>query len=217
MNEEKIFDAKYVYLDWNPVLEGKEVFLAYTLPGLKRALALGGRVTAEKNDSDYPFITSGGAQYALAYYDPNYEVKLAYIHGKVIQYRDKAGNDNWRATNSPSWSDDCEYRVVEGYASECCQSCDYSQRTSKEEPCYGCTRTESSFKGSNWKPKKRRMTNRELAQWLAKGNGELWDSHTGHNLIRYGYVHSMDSEPCCSGIFIRGWNEDDWHEPEVEG
>ena len=113
MNEEKIFDAKYVYLDWDGILKGKEVFLAYTLLGLKRALALGDRYTVERGNGDYPFVTPGGAQYAIAYYDPNWETKQAWKHGKVIQYRDKNGNDNWRTTNNPSWSDNCEYRAVE--------------------------------------------------------------------------------------------------------
>ena len=71
--------------------------------------------------------------------------------------------------------------------------------------------------------KKRRMTNRELSKWLAHGNGEWTDKSKDPFQIHcfiyqntYSYEHDTDNAPVKKGYMIRGWDETEWHEPEVE-
>ncbi len=78
-------------------------------------------------------------------------------------------------------------------------------------------------------PKPRRSTNRELAKWLAQGNGEVltlmqmtnkhsyeivastWHYFCGeeNKVVDYGYEGK-----CCKGI--RKWEDTEWHEPTVD-
>lgn len=109
----ELFDKKFVYLEWDDALEGKEVFVAYTLSGLKRAIALGDRFVIKKNDGDYSFISSGGVQYAIAYYDPNYEYKLAYNQGKKVEVYGFIGISRaWvEVTDDLKWEENYQYRI----------------------------------------------------------------------------------------------------------
>lgn len=66
------------------------------------------------------------------------------------------------------------------------------------------------------KPVKRRMTNRELAKWLAQGNGELNNPAYDNTYYCYGYDPSMAGCSCLKGMKIRAWDETEWREPEVE-
>lgn len=71
-------------------------------------------------------------------------------------------------------------------------------------------------------PKPRRATNRELARWLAQGNGEL----TRGSEDRYGQgpytktylYYSIDEQdkPVPSECRVRKWSDTDWHEPDVD-
>jgi len=63
-------------------------------------------------------------------------------------------------------------------------------------------------------PKKRLMTNRELAKWCAQGNGQ-WSYDTVCTYATYDYCDD-DNELVGSNIRIRAWNEEEWHEPLVE-
>ena len=62
---------------------------------------------------------------------------------------------------------------------------------------------------------KRRMTNRELAKWLADGNGQKIEGLNKFVYTTYAYKDG-DNVPCRRGVLIRGWNETEWHEPEME-
>jgi hypothetical protein len=113
MNME-LFDKKFVYFEWDNILEGKEVFLANALAVLKRAVMLDeDRLSVEENDGDYPFTSPAGVHYSMAYYDPNYSCKRAYMEGKVIQCKSSLiPDDKWDdCVCSPEWADHCEYRV----------------------------------------------------------------------------------------------------------
>jgi len=101
--EKKIFDKKFVYLEWDDVLEGKEVFIADTFPELRKRVENNNdsfMCTVERNDGDYPFV----------YYDPLYNVKLAWKNGKQIQYRSHCSFE-WEDCDDPGWSETDEYRV----------------------------------------------------------------------------------------------------------
>ncbi len=55
-------------------------------------------------------------------------------------------------------------------------------------------------------PKPRRATNRELAKWLAQGNGErvFVDDHRSDNL------------PVSECVRVRKWDDEEWHEPTAD-
>ena len=66
------------------------------------------------------------------------------------------------------------------------------------------------------------LTNRELAKWLAQGNGELRDiaiddsdeiefSRTNHT-----YCLNSESQSVSSEIMIRKWCDVEWHKPTKE-
>ena len=66
-------------------------------------------------------------------------------------------------------------------------------------------------------PKPRRATNRELARWLAQGNGELVVSRSSDAISSDFLYHGIDSEkPVDDTIVVRKWSDTEWHEPTVD-
>ena len=64
---------------------------------------------------------------------------------------------------------------------------------------------------------KRRMTNRELSEYLAKGNGEVKNlGYIINTSISYCYKDNAENEIVDGGIFIRDFGSDEWREPLVE-
>lgn len=66
----------------------------------------------------------------------------------------------------------------------------------------------------------RRLTNRQLAMWLAKGYGECsMEDETDVN-EPYGtdfmYDEAKKNDPVLVHVRVRKWDEDDWHLPTVE-
>lgn len=66
------------------------------------------------------------------------------------------------------------------------------------------------------KPAPRRATNRELAKWLAQGNGEVKYALQYAVKIHIEYGTTSDNAPCHESFRIRRWNDTEWHEPDVE-
>ena len=67
------------------------------------------------------------------------------------------------------------------------------------------------------KLKPRRATNREVAKWLAKGNGE-WCNCIGDSsraAIEWWYDQGH-SETKANNVFVRKWDDIEWHEPTLE-
>ena len=76
--------------------------------------------------------------------------------------------------------------------------------------------------------KPRRVTNRELSKWLAKGHGECmnpnsdsysYDDLSKANLVSSTYTYSGISEANKEVPFyvrVRKWDDVDWHEPTVD-
>lgn len=62
------------------------------------------------------------------------------------------------------------------------------------------------------------MTNRQLAEWLAKGKGEyIWNDKTmtGQKIVspNNGYLEGQEDEPVEDYIFIRRWKDTEWSKP----
>ena len=84
------------------------------------------------------------------------------------------------------------------------------------------------YNGSRWQflypyeePQKKRMTNRQLAEWLAKHNGEYTNNNeytdNNHGVLHYYcYFSGEENEEVEDGIVIRSWDSDEWVEPTVD-
>jgi hypothetical protein len=67
-------------------------------------------------------------------------------------------------------------------------------------------------------PKPRRATNREMARWLAQGNGEYKEIITDHDCCMTYFYYSdrgRDVE-LPKEIKVRKWSDTEWHEPTVD-
>lgn len=69
-------------------------------------------------------------------------------------------------------------------------------------------------------PPKQRMTYRQLAEWLAKGNGEYTDSDSIEKycipMSTISYSEERRDEPVYQGLSIRTWDSEEWVEPTVD-
>jgi hypothetical protein len=71
-------------------------------------------------------------------------------------------------------------------------------------------------------PKPRRATNRELARWLAQGNGELCNENDHSVLTTYSYEYDVDNpqnydnDEVWYTLKVRKWSDTEWHEPTVD-
>ena len=72
-------------------------------------------------------------------------------------------------------------------------------------------------------PKPRRATNRELARWLAQGNGEYILQITAGMAEHYWNYEDGDEDEPANGydssdneLKVRKWSETEWHEPTVD-
>ena len=67
------------------------------------------------------------------------------------------------------------------------------------------------------KPAPCRATNRELAKWLAQGNGE-WHGYGTPPVteIGFGYEVGKDGDILDDAVKVRKWEDTEWHEPDVE-
>lgn len=274
----ELFDKKFVYLEWDPILEGKKVFVADCLADLrKRVITDDRRFFGCIVDSGfhYTFQAPDGLNYALCYYDPNYECKRAYMEGKEIQARGKGSSDesDWYDVDRPNWLDCQEYRVkpeetyrvafkkssrcmvcgpaenildsdnhhvlFEGTEDECgkymrqkvrfnlvmgayyCDGKTIQGRTKLlSDPWTDCIGDPRWFDACEYRVKpdrKRRMTNWELAKWVAQGNGQVKNIDENCISSRGMMYYEKDEQKTCGRyIQIRGWDETEWHEPLVE-
>lgn len=86
----------------------------------------------------------------------------------------------------------------------------------------GCWRDENELSWNhvypiewNKKPKKR-MTNRQLAKWLAKGNGERSSDKLANSYHQHDYPKSEANDFVDECILVRKWDSEKWVEPTVD-
>jgi hypothetical protein len=66
-------------------------------------------------------------------------------------------------------------------------------------------------------PEQKLATHRELARWLAQGNGEV--KGRGDDLVTYTWLpYPIDDadKPVPEKVFVRTWDDEDWHAPTRE-
>ena len=64
-------------------------------------------------------------------------------------------------------------------------------------------------------PPKQRMTNRQLAEWLAKGNGEYRHVDDSYTYSYYVYDNRYANNEVYDRV-IRPWDSEEWVEPTVD-
>ena len=63
-------------------------------------------------------------------------------------------------------------------------------------------------------PPKKRMTHRQFAEWLMKGNGEyIDDAESAYAYVNYAYSLKDANKEVASDVKIRSWDSDGWIEP----
>lgn len=60
------------------------------------------------------------------------------------------------------------------------------------------------------------MTNRQLAEWLARGNGECTGKDSSLALTKYNYFKSGQNDPVPYSFRIRTWDSEEWILPTVD-
>lgn len=66
------------------------------------------------------------------------------------------------------------------------------------------------------KPAPRRATNRELAKWLAQGNGQWKTDDPRYAYVEYHYRIDDDDRPVAADKQIRKFDDTEWHDPTVD-
>lgn len=175
----KLFDKKYVYFMWDDELKEKKGFVANHIDTLVSFVNSNSDMCTilKTVDESYPFLSDreptgyGFAQFA--YYDPNYELKVAHHNGVAIEFYDEELKF-WVEEIEPKWWDNVKYRVKQN-----------------DKFC----------------------TNRQLAKWLAQGNGECM---IGLRASTYHVYKESEANKELKYTLVRKWNHEDWHSPTLD-
>ena len=63
-------------------------------------------------------------------------------------------------------------------------------------------------------PEPNPVTNRELASWLAKGNGEVKADDVVYS--NWNYYNDQENNPIKDSLLVRKWDDTEWHKPTRE-
>ncbi len=275
----KLFNKKYVYLEWDDKLEGKDCILAHSYKDLKDFVNGGDEERIFKVDkgTEKPF-TNHWRECDFCYFDPNIKVKKALLEGNVVQFYNR-NFDRWEDLNlwesaedyldSEDW-DGFEWRIKKNNVVEdfcplvedkyylSVNETNYLEFTilkdRTNDTIYSGTRKECERmmkiiadkfkyedyrKGNSCRARlryainkyshvkyKRRMTNRELSEYLAKGKGEMTNDYGYFSTVEfkfiltvcasYNYVEGTENKEVGSSIRIRDFGSDEWREPLIE-
>jgi hypothetical protein len=62
----------------------------------------------------------------------------------------------------------------------------------------------------------RRVTNKELAIWCAKGNGQVRCAGAANTHAFFSYALGTDDDPVTADYAVKRFDDEDWHLPTVE-
>lgn len=220
--EYKFFDKKFLVLPDDEDIVGKKIFYDDNLSDLIREVEQGefshaATLSSIAVDDEGCCFGVGGALWVLAYYDPNYECKVAYSQGKQIQCKPAdCMYDVWTDVTTPNWCSGCVYRVKpEWFVHDTAGGKFYKDHFNDTYVEFEGTEEECDAWITEHTPKTSRMTNIELAEWLAKGNGLVkWEGADVSEVYTY-FILDEDSlnAEVSEDILIRAWDEKEWHRP----
>lgn len=188
----ELFDKKFVHFTWEDELKGKVCFVADDIDVLQEEVmkGIGTDIVHTHNTStqtSFPFETIDD-YYRFAYYDPNYGIKKAYMEGTQVQYRFKDA-ERWHDTSESDIAD-----IKRTGLSWFDDNCEYRIKP----------------KESN------RMTYRQLAEWLAKGNGQLRPYEKACLFINMVCATDKNNKEVPSSFRLLRWDSDEWIEPALD-
>lgn len=106
-----LFDPKFIRVKPDESLIGKKVFFGDSLDELKTDVdSRTGVYRTLREATDCAFIDDEGHTWDYAYYDPLYEIKVAYAKGKQIQLWFPLSG-KWEDVEEPQWHGDRQYRI----------------------------------------------------------------------------------------------------------
>ena len=222
----ELFDKKFVHFMWDDELEGKECFVSQSIKALIDIVNMNLRYAIVEINKKV------AEQWSFFYYDPNYVTKRAYVEGKTIQYL--TDNGQWETILSnmelmshieqgrqlrvkPEADKFAELKkaFAEGKKIQVALVGTDNKWIDCNEPLWD---DECKFRIKPEEPKQKRMTYRQLAEWLAKGNGQYCEDITislSSKSIGLYYTCADDVEVPVNARICR-WNSYAWIEPTVE-
>lgn len=228
----KFFDKKFIVFPDEDCI-GKKVFFSDNYEDLLEDVESGdltktGTINDVRKGDNFPF-NIGNNNWILAYFDPNYGVKVAYSQGRQIQIQIQKQNrdgyiDEWVDVKKPIWSKRERYRVKpdrwfvhpsEDKHGNCIGHPFYKDTSNKVFVSFEGTEEECDDWIEEHTPKTRRMTNRELAKWCADNKGQ-YKVEDGMCYTQHTYYACDENIQVAEEIQIREWDSDTWHEPLVE-
>lgn len=60
------------------------------------------------------------------------------------------------------------------------------------------------------------LTHKQLAEWLARGNGQMYKGKAGFNYSQFIYQAIYDDCPVPVGHYVRKWGDTKWHNPTMD-
>ena len=140
----ELYCKEFVFFEWDDSLKGKKGFFADTINELKAKVKNGFELLEchfSNNPTGFHFANSSSNEvYQFFYYDPDYEVKKAFMDGKTIQY---LYNDEWiDVAHSPLWGLDNTYRIKPEDECEGCMKYDYCTNKDGKRCKSYCTKVE---------------------------------------------------------------------------
>lgn len=185
-----LFEERFVHRVWSDELIGKKAFFADYEDDLKAFVEdenknFYGTVIRKFGDGRFPFQMENGGHYAYCYCDPYLELKITFKQGKEIEALMPDGI--WQTIENPEF-----VYPPENYRIKSKVVIDNKEFVRTDKYC-----------------KKPAVTNRELAEWLARGNGEILMYGIRSSYLNY----ENDGEPVAEAAFVRKWNDEGWHKP----
>lgn len=178
----ELFDPKFVYFMWDENLRYKKGLVHDNIEVIKRIVnSYDGNtdvIDYSKNDEN-PFKEEGcNTEYKFAYYDPNYECKIAYNEGKQIQAKLNGFEDkNWIDVKQPTWEGNLIFRIKPKENKKYWIIAQNSQFIDIEAyerfgPMYHVEEQQDGYSRSNPPLKKDFNSYEEAQTWLNKYNSE---------------------------------------------
>lgn len=184
-----LFEERFVHRVWSDELLGKKAFFADYKDDLKAFVEdenknFYGTVVRKFGDERFPFQMENGGHYAYCYCDHYLELKIAFKRGKEIEALMPDGI--WQTVENPEF-----VYPLENYRIKSKVVIDNKEFVRTDKYC-----------------KKPAVTNRELAEWLARGNGEICMYGIRSSYLNY----ENDNEPVAEAL-VRKWDDEGWHRP----
>ena len=183
----KLYDQQFVYYRWSDTLKEKECFVADTLKGLEE-------------------IVNGNLDGMARNILEKSENELFRIIGRGSEWRFAYYDPDFDCKKAYQEGIDIEYRI----------NGEKEWHTVPHElpELVIYANTEYRIKNDNV-IKSRNLTKRELAQWAAKGYGEIKYNNSYQIISRYEYETGEENTFVSDEWCVRKWDDEKWHKPTI--